>query len=181
LTETGYRTGKMCRTFLFRLVAASLLLCPASGRAAPVAAGTPASGKAAILLPASFTKKMDMDFGLLTVTTAGTAILDSNTDAITTTGGVLLAGGSPHAAIFDAVSPTRNVVKIALPKKAVTLTRVGGTETMTLDTWSINGITTRNVVAHESFEFKVAGTLHVAANQAEGVYLGTFDVTLNYN
>ena len=30
-------------------------------------------------------------------------------------------------------------------------------------------------------EFKVAGTLHVSANQAEGVYLGTFDVTLNYN
>jgi hypothetical protein len=181
LTGNGYRHGKMCRPFSLRLLAATLLLWSTAGRAAIVAATPPAVGKATILLPASFTKKMDMDFGLLTVTTAGTAILDSNTDAITTTGGVLLAGGTPHAAIFDAVSPTRNVVKISLPKQAVRLTRVGGTETMTLDTWSINGTTTRNVVAHESFEFKVAGTLHVNANQVEGVYLGTFDVTLNYN
>jgi hypothetical protein len=94
---------------------------------------------------------------------------------------VLLVGGSPHAARFDAVSPARNVVKISLPKQAVTLTRVGGTQTMTLDTWSINGATTRNVVAHEEFQFRVAGTLHVAANQAEGVYTGSFDVTINYN
>jgi hypothetical protein len=181
LTEIGYRGRKMLRPNLLRLAAAALLLCPAAGHAVPVSATAAPKGKATILLPASFTKKMDMDFGLLTVTTAGTAILDSNTDVITTTGGVLLAGGSPHAAIFDAVSPTRNVVKISLPKQPVTLRRVGGTETMILDTWSINGAATRNVVAHESFEFKVAGTLHVSANQAEGVYLGTFDVTLNYN
>jgi hypothetical protein len=178
LTESGYCVGKMRGAFL---LAAPFLLCPATGQAAPVSAPTPATGNALIMLPSSFTKKMDMDFGLLTVTAAGAAILDSNTDAVTTTGGVLLAGGNPHAAIFDAVSPARNVVKITLPKKAVTLTRVGGTETMTLDTWSINGATTRNVVAHQTLNFKVAGTLHVNANQAEGVYLGTFDVTINYN
>ena len=168
-------------SLVLRFAALFAWLCPVAGQAAPVGAPTPAKGNANILLPASFTKLMDMDFGLLTVTAAGTAILDSNTDAVTTTGGVLLAGGSPHAARFDAVSPTKNVVKISLPKQAVTLKRVGGTETMTLDTWSINGATTRNVVAHEEFVFRVAGTLHVAASQAEGVYLGTFDVTINYN
>ncbi len=178
---TSYGNRQMCRLSFLRLLVLFALLCPAAAVAAPVSAPTSAKGKAQILFPVGFIKLMDMDFGLLTVTAAGTAVLNSSTDAITTTGGVLLAGGSPHAARFDAVAPTRNIVKITLPKQPVKLTRVGGTETMTLDTWTLNGAATRNVVAHEEFQFRVAGTLHVAANQAEGVYLGTFDVTLNYN
>jgi hypothetical protein len=79
------------------------------------------------------------------------------------------------------VSPSKNIVKISLPKKAVTLIRVGGIETMTLDSWTLNGASSRNVVAHETFEFRVGGTLHVNANQVEGMYVGTFDVTLTYN
>jgi hypothetical protein len=172
----------MFRPFALRLFAPLALLCPAASQAATVhAAATPATGRAVIMLPSSFIKKMDMDFGKLTVTTAGTAIVDSSTDAVTTTGGVVLVGGTTHAAIFDAVSPAKNIVKISLPKQAVTLTRVGGTETMTVDTWTINGATSRNTVAHETIEFKVGGTLHVKANQTEGVYLGNFDVTLNFN
>jgi hypothetical protein len=31
-----------------------------------------------------------------------------------------------------------------------------------------------------SFEFRVGGTLNVAANQAEGDYVGTFVVTAQY-
>jgi len=171
----------MNRLFVLRLLAVFALLCPIAGQSAPVGAPTPAIGKAQILLPSSFIALQDLDFGMLSVTTAGTAILDSDTEALTTTGGVLIAGGSPHAARFEAVTPTNHIVKISLPKKAVTLTRVGGTETMTVDTWTLNGASTRNVVAHQAFEFKVSGTLHVNANQVEGTYAGTFDVTINYN
>ena len=172
----------MSRVSLLRLLGACALLCVAPAHAAgPVGAPVAAKGRATILLPASFVKLMDMDFGSLTVTTAGTAILDSNTGNVTTTGGVTLVGGRPHAAGFDAVSPTKNVVKVTLPNKAVTLTRIGGTETMTVDTWTINGATTRNVVAHQELQFQVGGTLHVNANQVEGAYVGSFDVTLNYN
>ena len=181
MTLTSYRAGEMCRRSLLRLAALLPLLCPAAAHAAPVGVPTPAKGTAAIFLPGSLSKLQDMDFGMLAVTTAWTAILNANTNAITTTGGVTLVGGTPHAARFDAVSPSKHIVKISLPKQAVKLTRVNGTETMTLDTWSINGATTRNVVAHEEFQFAVAGTLHVAANQVQGIYAGTFDVTINYN
>src|SRR4051794_22900707 len=91
-----------------------------------------AKGTAAIVLPAQITKLYDMDFGCETVTTAGTAILNSTTGNVTTSGGVLFAGCLPHAAQFEAVSPSKTVVHIRLPKKAATLTRVGGTETMTV-------------------------------------------------
>jgi hypothetical protein len=157
---------------------------PAAVHAAPPQLFQPdknATSTAKVILPAQIIKLFDMDFGFVTVTSAGTAIVDSNTGNVTTTGGVLFAGGLPHAAQFEAVSPSKTVVHIRLPKKAATLTRSGGTETMTVDTWSLNGIDTRNVVAHETFDFAIGATLHVAANQAEGTYTGTFDVTIDYN
>jgi hypothetical protein len=174
----------MDRFFLLRLAATAALAAPAVVHAAPPQRFAPiknATGTTNIVLPATISKLNDMDFGALTVTTAGTAIIDSTTGAVTTTGGVLFAGGSPHAAEFAAVSPSRTVVRVQLPNKGTTLTRVGGTETMTLDTWTMNGAATRNVAAHETFAFKVGGTLHVATNQVEGTYAGTFNVTINYN
>jgi hypothetical protein len=165
---------------------AALLALGLSGvaQAAPPQLFSPnknAKGTAAIVLPAQITKLYDMDFGCETVTTAGTAILNSTTGNVTTSGGVLFAGCLPHAAQFEAVSPSKTVVHIRLPKKAATLTRVGGTETMTVDTWSLNGVDTRNVVAHETFQFAIGATLHAATNQVEGTYTGNFDVTIDYN
>jgi hypothetical protein len=174
----------MTRPALRRLALLLALAAPTAARAAPPQLFLPdknATGTAKVILPAQIIKLYDLDFGFVTVTGAGTAILNSGTGAVTTTGGVLFAGGLPHAALFEAVSPSKTVVHIRLPKKAVTLTRAGGTETMTVDTWSLNGIDTRNVVAHETFQFQIGGTLHVAANQAEGTYNGTFDVTIDYN
>ena len=181
LTLSGYPRSKMGRFCLLRLAALPLALASAQGLAAPVGANPQPTAVLSISYPASLSKLNDMDFANFMVTTAGTAILDSSTDAVTTTGGVVRAGGIPHAARFAAVSPSKNIVKISLPKQPVVLTRVGGTETMTVDTWTINGALTRNVVAHETFTFQVGGTLHVNANQMDGTYVGTFDVTLNYN
>ena len=174
----------MIRSFRFSALALLALFVPASLRAAPPQLFAPnknSTGTANIILPTSINKLYDMDFGFMTVTTAGTAIVDSNTGAVTTTGGVLFAGGLPHAAEFEAVSPSKTVVHIRLPRQPATLTRLGGTETMTIDTWTLNGSGTRNVVAHETFAFKVGATLHVAAAQVEGTYSGTFAVTIDYN
>lgn len=174
----------MTRVASLRLSALLAVLAPTAAQTAPPQLFSPnknSTGTARVILPAQITKLYDMDFGFMTVTSAGTAVLDSTSGNVTTTGGVLFAGGLPHAAQFEAVSPSKTVVHIRLPNKATTLTRVGGTETMTLDGWNLNGVSTRNVVAHETFQFAVGGTLHVAANQAEGTYTGSFDVTLDYN
>ena len=169
----------MRRTALRPIFGLIALAAPASLHAA--APANNATGTANLLLPSAISKLDDMDFGFVTVTTAGTAILNSATDSITATGGVLFAGGSPHAARFRVLSPSKTVVHVRLPNKAVTLTRAGGTETMTVDTWTMDGASTRNVVAKEAFEFKVGGTLNVGANQVEGVYIGSFAVTVDYN
>jgi hypothetical protein len=174
----------MLRAYLFLLPLLLSLALPRAAQAAPPQQFLPdrnAAGVARVILPAQITKLYDLDFGFLTVANAGTAIVSSSTGNVSTTGGVLFAGGLPHAALFEAVSPSKTVVHIRLPKKAETLTRVGGTETMSVDGWTLNGAETRNVVAHETFEFAIGATLHVGAGQAEGIYSGSFDVTIDYN
>ena len=72
------------------------------------------------------------------------------------------------------------MVIIRLPRDPITLTRVGGTETMTVSNWTMSGNARRTVAAQEPFSFKVGGTLAVNAGQVEGVYLGTFEVDVQY-
>jgi hypothetical protein len=160
--------------------AAALALCvPAPALGAPKTAS--ATGKALILLPVSVVKLQDMDFGNLSVgTTAGTAVLEPNADTLSTTGGVVAIGGVPHSADFAGSAQSSAVVNIKLPNKPTTLTRVTGTETMTLDSFTLQGLSKRSIAKAQSFTFRVGGTLHVAANQVEGVYVGTFTVTVQY-
>jgi Domain of unknown function (DUF4402) len=168
--------------FFTLLVAGLLSLAAATPAfAARVGAATPARSRAEIAYPAQVRRLQDLNFGYLSVTTAGTAVMNPNTDALTTTGGVVAQGGFPYAALFEAVSPRKGVVIVRLPKNPITLTRVGGTETMTVSSWTISGGgNSRNVASQEPFSFAIGGTLAVNANQAEGNYQGTFDVEVQY-
>jgi hypothetical protein len=161
-------------------IAFALLPFGVAADAAPVQASRNATATVYIPSPAQVRKLQDLNFALLAVTGAGTAVVDPNTETMTTTGGVLHAGWTPYAALFQGVAPVKGVVIVRIPKTPITVTRVGGTETMTVDTWTISGNARRTVAAQEPFDFKVGGTLHVNANQAEGVYVGTFNVDVQY-
>ncbi|WP_310467619.1 DUF4402 domain-containing protein [Sphingomonas sp.] len=166
---------------LFRgALALAALLAPSLTHAAPVSPTRNATATVEIATSATIRKIEDLNFAMLTVTTAGPAVVNPNTDTMTTTGGVIHAGGVPYAALFEAISPSKNVVIIRIPRIPTTVTRVGGTETMRVDTWTLSGSANRNVVAREPFQFKIGGTLHVNTNQAEGTYLGTFLVEIQF-
>lgn len=170
---------------LARCAAAACVLPLACAQASSAAAQSvspdrQARASAVITRPATFRNLQELDFAYLSVTSAGTAVINPDTDTMTTTGGVLHAGGTPYAALFRGVSPTKAVVIIRLPRKPATLTRVGGTETMTVSNWTMSGNSRRTVAAQEPFDFRVGGTLGVAAGQAEGTYVGTFDVQIQY-
>lgn len=169
------------------LAAAVLLLAPALAHpaaaqvaAAPAAPDKQAKATVVVTRPAAVRNLEHLDFAYLAVTTPGTAVINPDTEVMTTTGGVLHVGGTPSAALFEAVSPVKAVVIIRIPRQPITVTRVGGTETMTVSTWTLSGNSRRTVAAQEAFDFRVGGTLNVKANQAEGTYLGTFDVEIQY-
>ena len=168
-----------------RLTASFAMMCAllplgAAARAAPVAASRNATARVFIAPPAQVRKLQDLNFALLYVTAAGTAVIDHNTDTMTTTGGVSFGGWTPYAALFEGVAPVKGVVIVRIPKDPITLTRVGGTETMTVSNWTLSGNAKRTVAAQEAFDFKVGGTLYVNANQAEGLYTGAFNVDVQY-
>jgi len=154
------------------------------GPAALASTATPAqeaTGNATIIRPLTITKVKDMDFGFLATSTAGTAVLDPDTDSLSVTGGVTLVGGSAHSAEFVGAAQSNSVVNIKVPKQPSTLTRVGGTETMTASNFTLQGgLSKRALAKADSFTFRVGATLNVAGGQAEGTYIGTFDVTVQY-
>jgi len=160
--------------------AATLALTAAAAPARAATPATQATNTATVVRPVSVVKTKDMDFGALTVTTAGTAVIEPNADTISATGGVLLAGGTPHSAEFLGSAESSQVVNIRVPNQPSTLTRVGGTETVILSNFTLQGQSKRAIAAATSFAFRVGGTLNVNANQVPGTYAGTFTVTVQY-
>lgn len=169
------------RPSILRAAAALIaLLLPAAALAAPVSAAVNASGQATVLKSLSVLRQADLDFGKLVAAGAGTAIIDPASGALSTTGLVTPLGTSAHRALFTATGSKNSVVLIRIPKTPVTLTRVGGSETMTVSGWTLDGPTNRKFPIGSAFNFGVGGTLAVGANQVDGTYAGTFTVTVQY-
>ena len=162
------------------IAVAASLLASAAASAAPVAATKNATGTASILKSLSILKKTDLDFGELVVTTAGTAVIDPLSGAVTTTGTIVPVGTAGHPATFTATGSKNSVVNIRIPSTAVTLTRVGGGGTMTVSNWTLDGKSNRKFPLNSAFNFNVGGTLNVGTNQPDGTYTGTFTVTVQY-
>jgi hypothetical protein len=166
------------------LLSSLLALAPAglatAASAQPVEATEKAQARVALIYPLTVTKKSDMDFGYLAAVGAGTAVLEPNSNSLSTTGGVSALGGDPTSAVFIGASQSASVVNIKVPNQPITLTRVGGTETMRVDNFTLQGQDKRTLAKMSTFEFRVGGTLRVNAYQTEGFYSGTFDVTVHY-
>jgi spore coat protein U-like protein len=163
-----------------RLVVAALLVA-APAQLLAVTPAVQAQADAIVLKPLTLIKKTDMDFGtLLPSAAAGTATVDPFSGAVTAAGGVTALTGATSRAVFLGAGSRNSPYQIRIPKNPITLTRVGGTETMTVSSWTLDGQSNRMVDANEAFQFGVGAKLTVAANQAPGTYTGTFDVTVHY-
>lgn len=170
----------MTSGFCVRLSAALVLCAPAATLHAATALSQ-STVHANIIHPLTVTKLQDMDFGYLAVTAAGTAVLDPNTDALSVTGGAMTVGGTPHCAEFLGAAQSNSVVNIKVPNQPSTLTRVGGTETLTASNFTLQGgLSKRTLAKAQSFTFRVGATLTVPAAAVEGTYVGTFNVTVQY-
>jgi hypothetical protein len=166
----------------FLRLAAALLAALSAMPSAAIAAPARATGTATIdlLSPLTIQKLQDLDFGTVAVTAAGTAVIDPVANSISTTGGLVAAGGTPHAALFRGAASQNSVVNIKLPKQPITLTRVGGAETVTVSNFTLDGPTKRQMAQATTFDIRVGATLTVPAGQMAGQYTGTFDVTAQY-
>ena len=158
----------------------ALLSLPAAGLAAPVQASPKAQGQALVLRPLILERLADMDFGWLGVTTGGTATIDPITGNVSVSGGVTHLGGAPSAARFAGAASKRSVVNIRVPKQPVLIQRVGGTETLSVSNFTLDGQDKKDLAEQESFTFSVGAQVSIPAGTVEGLYTGEIDVTVQY-
>ena len=144
------------------------------------AASRAALGRARTLKPIVLVNSQALDFGRIVAgTTAGTVTINATSGARTRTGGATLLGGTPTRALFTATG-TPNVNALITLGAAPVLVRSGGTETMTVSNMTLNGARTRRIPANGALVIGVGGRLNLAANQRDGVYQGSFNLTVDY-
>ncbi len=166
-------------TLLPALAGLSLLAPPAA--AAPVSAPTPPSGRALLLIPLTLTKVQDLHFGSIvpSTTTAGWVRIDAVSGARTASAGLtLMPSDVGQRGQFAGAGSAGQQVIMALTPPGV-LTNPGG-DTIDVLGMSLDGPTTRTIAANQSFFVGVGGVIFVAANQPEGLYTATYDLTADY-
>jgi hypothetical protein len=154
----------------------------ASSSFAQVSATASASASATVIEPLLMTKTADLAFGKMVAgQSAGTVIIDTD-GARTATGGVTLisAGSVQNAAAFDITGYDNAAIAIALPA-SITIETAGGDNQMTVDTFTSSLGDTSTLSADGTATLNVGASLSVAADQAVGLYTGSFDVTVAYN
>ena len=153
-----------------------------------------AEARAVLLNPGSFIQIDDMVFGEVAQAGAGTIVLTPAASPTCNTTGGLIRTGPCQAASFAGDVYLLFLLRLTRPAgNQITLTGPGGA-TMRVSNFTFGagsallnlGSTAteqRYLVLSGDGQFLVyvGGTLHVAANQAAGIYQGTFQIQVNYN
>jgi hypothetical protein len=145
-----------------------------------------ATASAAIVGGLDIQKKVDMNFGTIMGTAAGTVAL-APSGVRTPTTGLTLPGGVSAAASFEVTGAKGTSYNITIPTVAIsTTTNPTGATPMTIDGFTSlpvagTGTGTLDLVTGKQ-TISVGATLHVGANQTVGQYkTDPFTVTVNYN
>lgn len=151
---------------------------------------TSSSAKVHLVERLTLLKTADLNFGMIIPgSTPGTVVIAPD-GTRTKTGGVTLAGNRGHPAEFAGYGRFNRLVTLRVGANFRNVTRVNGTETMRFDTFIVGSTPTAQLTTAPLafrigspsgvFTFPVGATLRVNANQAPGVYVGSFDVTIVY-
>jgi len=161
------------------LVATATALTAVPAIAAPVSVSNgPVTSRAQIVKPLTLARVGDMDFGSIVVQDNGTISMDA-TGAITCTTNLTCAStGTP--AEYKVTGTNNQVVNITKPD--VTLTNSGNPGTPL--TLVLNGFGPASVTLPNSgstgINFKLGGSIAIAATTKDGLYTGNLNITVDY-
>ncbi len=179
---------------LLRIISGAICaLCVLIATPPAIAQGNDSSEvRISLVEPLSITKIADMDFGYVIGLSAGTIVMTPSTSPTCTATAGLIQSGVCRPAEFGGAGPTNQRIRIRRPPgNSITLTGPGADMTVTdftigagpdLTFVQNNPIWVRYRInsADGVFFFRVGGTLNVNANQAPGVYSGTFNIQMDY-
>lgn len=148
---------------------------------ASFAQGNP-TASANIVQPLQIAKTADLAFGNIASGTADGTVVIAVDGSRTSTGGVTLieAGNVSNAASFDITGYADATFTIEVPASIVIETE-GGADQMTVNNF-VSSLGANSVLdMNGESTLGVGATLNVSAQQAAGLYSGTFDVIVAYN
>lgn len=169
----------MHKILLYITGVAALLL--ASGNGVQASQGT---ATATIGNPVGLSILSDLAFGTIVPGTGGTVIINPDSGARTPAGGVILVNSVYHPALFSVIGNAKSNYHVRSIPNSINITKTGSTETMKVTfsfSSNLDGSQHDKLDNSGNGSFKVGGTLTVAANQAPGLYTGTFPVTIQNN
>ncbi len=139
-----------------------------------MAATATANATATVVAPISIAADQDLAFGEFAAGSGGTIVV-AHDGTVTPTGVNMISGTATSPASFSVGGEADSGFTVTLPENA---TLTNGTETMTVDNFTSNGVT---ALTAGTATLAVGATLNVANGQATGSYSGTFDVSVEYN
>ncbi len=140
-----------------------------------------------VVNPLTLTENQPMHFGTITVSSQAGTCAVSTAGVRSRTGGVTLQSIAPFMtlATYTVSGEPLRTYAITLP---LTITVFNGAYSMTIGTLlaksasgSISHTATGSLGVGGSEQFVIGGTLNVSGGQAQGLYQGTFNLTVAYN
>jgi hypothetical protein len=171
-----------------RIIVYTALLAPAVALAQSSATVSNVTASARIYKPITLAlSNTGLSFGdIFSDATGGLVTLNPQTEVRTTAGPVLAATGTVNAAHFAVTGKRSATYAITLPG-SITLSGPGTAMTVNAFTASVGGGAPSNPATGTlstpagTQTFNVGAALTLGANQVDGDYSGTFNVTVTYN
>ncbi|MEH6791656.1 DUF4402 domain-containing protein [Parasphingorhabdus sp.] len=166
-----------------------MILCCAAAAVFPASAAEASTGSAqtrtVLNKGVNISKNADLQFGDFAAgTTQSRFRIDAVTGAIVRlNGNATSLGGTRSVATFIAQGTPFETVRLTVSENQIDLTRINGSDTMRVDQFRLdggNGTRNRTLGASGSAVYKLGGRLTIGPNQAGGAYVGSFNISIDY-
>jgi hypothetical protein len=171
---------------LFRMTSlaavAALAVVSTPAAAAPVGPNQNATATARIVRPLTLTWVQDLDLGTILLSGAGAwtgAVVSIDRNGVfSCTDPNVTCSGATQVATYNVAGTNNQIVTVSAPDVTLTNANDGSTLLMTVD--SPGTVTLTNSGA-PGRDFSLGGSITVDSTTSDGVYTGTFDVTVDYS
>lgn len=167
----------------YRLAALAAVLATATPALAAVNDTATAEARGLVLQPLTLTKIADLDFGTVIGSgVAGTVTIDANDGSRAKTGGITLVPTYPGGrALFGGAGTATQLVTLSMSAPTLLVSTTNAADTLAVNSLSFDSAgLSRTIDSTSAFVVGVGGNFAIAANQPNGLYTASFDVTASY-
>ena len=177
------REGDQMKLILGLSALAGALVTATPALAVAAQANATANAYGVVLQPLTLTKVSDLNFGtIIGSAAAGTVTINADTGVRSVTGGITAVTNYPGGrGTFQGAGQSAQIVKLALTPLAQLVSTTNPANTVTVTSLSLDSSgATRTIDATQAFTVGVGGVFTIAANQPNGTYTASFDLTADY-